>query len=77
MLSTELRSRLGIHGLMGHIASGVDPALGMERLGLLGVDRDGIVHLLDSFFSVPVRLYAINRRLCDFSGELSTEGPPP
>ena len=45
-LSAELRSRLGLHAFLGHIISGVDPALGLERLTFLGFDWDGTVHIL-------------------------------
>ena len=42
-LSTELRSRLGLHAFLGHLTSRVDPSPGMERLVLLGFDQDGTV----------------------------------
>ena len=49
--------------MLGHFASGVDPVPGIEPLTLLGVDRDGTVHLLHSFFSVAVGQYSTNRKL--------------
>ena len=55
----------------------MDPFLGLERLTLLGVNRDGTVHLLHLFFSVPVGPYYMDRRLLDFIGEFTSEGLPP
>ena len=48
----------------------------MERLTLIGVDWDGMVHVLHSLFSVPVGRYYTERKLLAFSGELPTEGIP-
>ena len=59
------------------IASGANPVQGMERLALLGVDRDGTVHLLNSFFYVLVGPYSTDRRLIDFVGEFPSEGLSP
>ena len=50
----ELRSGLGIHAFLSHMVFRVDPSPGMKRLALLGVDWYGMVHVLHSFFSVPV-----------------------
>ena len=75
-LSAELNSGRGLHDFLGHLAYRVDPAAGLEHLTLLGVDRDGTVHILHSFFSVPVGPYATTRRLLAFSGDLPTEVPP-
>ena len=70
-------SRQGIHAFLGNISYGVDPVPGMECLALLGVNQDGTVHILHSFFDVPVGRYSAERRLLAFSGELPTGGLPP
>ena len=75
-LYSEIRSGIGIYTLLWNLDSKVDPAPGMEHLALLGVDRDGRVHVLHSFFSIPVGRYSTERRLLDFSGDLSPEGIP-
>ena len=69
-LSSEILTGRGLHAFLGHLASGVEPYPGLERLYLLGVDREGTVHVLHSFFSVPVGCYSTERRLLDFNGEL-------
>ena len=46
VLLSELRSGRGLHAFSWHLSSGVDPAPGLERLTLLGVDRYGMVHIL-------------------------------
>ena len=45
-----------------------------DRLALMGVNLDGIVHLLQSFFSVTDVPYSMDRRLIAFSWEPSLEG---
>ena len=75
LISEELSPRRGIHAFLGHLASGVDPTLGLERLNLLGAERDGTVHVFHLFFSIPVGTYATTRWLYVFSGDLPTEGP--
>ena len=62
---------------MSHLASGVDPVPGFERLHLLGVYRYIMVHLVQSLFSVPVGLYSMARRLFACIGYLNGEGIPP
>ena len=64
------------HAFLGHIVSRVDPDLGLERLTLLGVDRDGTVHVSHLLFYVMVGPYDTDRRLLAFSGDLPMEGPP-
>ena len=39
-LPTEKRSGRGLHSFLAHLASGVDPVPGLERICLLGVDQD-------------------------------------
>ena len=76
-LSTEKRSRRGLHSFLEHIELGVDPVPGMERIFLLGVDQYGTVYLLHSLFSVPVDLYSKTRRLFACQGDMPGETPPP
>ena len=77
LLYAELRSLQGLHIFLSHLASRLEPAPGLERLALLGVDRDETMHILHSFFSVPVKWYSTERRLLAFSGEISMEWLPP
>ena len=75
-MSTEKRSRRGLHSFLEHIELGVDPVPGMERIFLLGVDQYGTVYLLHSLFSVPVDLYSKTRRLFACQGDMPGETPP-
>ena len=36
----------------------MDLSLGIERLALMGIDLDGMLHLLHSFFSIPLGPYS-------------------
>ena len=45
-----------MHSFLAHLASGVDPVPGFERVGILQVNPDGTVHVLHFMFSVPVDL---------------------
>ena len=45
-LSIELRFERGHHALLSHLTSGLDPDPGLECLTLIGVYRDGAVHVL-------------------------------
>ena len=56
LLSTENRSSCGINSFLRHLASGVDLFPVFERVELMQVEQDGMVHLLHSLFSVPVGL---------------------
>ena len=49
VLYLELRSGRGLQAFLEHLASGVDPYPGLERLALLGDNRDGTMHLLHLF----------------------------
>ena len=60
-----------------HIAYGVEPAPGMERLSLLEVDWYRMVHKLHFFLSVAVGRYSTEIKLLAFSGKLPPEGLPP
>ena len=52
----------------------MDPDPELERIDLIGVDRDITVHVLHSFFSVPVGPYSTVKRIYAFSGDLTTYG---
>ena len=75
-LSLELRTWRGLHAFLRHITSGVDPVPGMERLTLLGVDRDDTMDLLHLLFSIPVGPYSANWRLLAFVRDIPSEGIP-
>ena len=62
-LLLEICSGRGLHAFFRHLASGVDPAPGLERLNLLGGDQDVTVHPLYSFLSVPAGLFSTYRQL--------------
>ena len=55
---------------------GVDPVPGLDRICLLGFDRDGTVHLLHLLFSFPVELYSLARRLFACKGDLPDKHLP-
>ena len=77
LLSLKKRSGRGVESFLAHLASGVDPVPGFERVGLLQVEPDGMVHVLHSMLSVPVDIYSTARRLFACRGELPLEGLPP
>ena len=52
-LPTVKRSVRGIHYFLDKITLGVDHIPVLERVTLVGVDPDGMVHLLHSLFYVP------------------------
>ena len=64
------------HDFLGHLASGLDPAPGLELLALLGFDWDITVYIFHSFLSVPFVPYATTRLVFAFIRYLPTEGPP-
>ena len=53
-----LENHLGrkIHSFLAHLASGVDPITGLDRVALIGVDQDGMGHLMHLLLSVPANL---------------------
>ena len=55
-LSLEKRSVQGIHELLAQLALGVDLTPGLKWMTLVGVNPDGMVHLLHSIFSVRAEL---------------------
>ena len=76
-LTTERRTVRGLYSFLSHLVSGVDPVPGFERICLIWVDPDRMLHLMHLLFSVPVGLYSTARRLFDCVGELNEEGLPP
>ena len=62
-LSLEESLGQGIHSFLDQIALGVELVPGLERVTLVGVESDGMVHLLHSLFSVQVKLYSTSRWL--------------
>ena len=55
----------------------MDLFTGLEKITLLGVDRDRMVHLLKFLLSIPVSLFLTIQRLFACMGELPTEPLPP
>ena len=47
----------GIQYFLAQLASGVDLVPGLERVILVGVNPDGMVHLMHSLLSVRVDFY--------------------
>ena len=54
----------------------MDPIPKYGRLALLGVDRDGTVHLLHLLLSVSVIIYSMSRWLFACLGGFPTKGLP-
>ena len=75
-LSLEESLGQGIHSFLDQIALGVELVPGLERVTLVGVESDGMVHLLHSLFSVQVELYLTSRWLFACQGELPAKGLP-
>ena len=57
-LSLEKCSGQWIHSFLAHLASGVDLIPSLEWVHLIGVNLDGMVHLLHSLFYIRVDLYS-------------------
>ena len=65
-----------MHSFLAHLALGEVLVPGLERVTLVGVDKDRRVHLMHSLFSVRVNKYSIECRLFDYVGELPAKGLP-
>ena len=76
-LFSEKRSGRGINSFLAQLASGVELIHGLERVTLVRVDLDGMVHLLHSPFYIQVDLYSASQRIFDCQGALTAEPPPP
>ena len=66
----------GLHTFLLLLALREVPVPGLEKVTLLGVDKDGRVHLMHSLFSVRVNVYSTECRLFACVGELPAEGLP-
>ena len=75
LLSDKLSVR-GINSFLEQVAPGVDRIHGLERVTLVGIEPDEMVHLFHSLFSVPFGLYSTIQRLFAFRGEFPDEGLP-
>ena len=70
----EKRLGWGIYSFLVQLASGVDPVPGIKWVTLVGVDTDGMVHLMYSLFSVWVGIYLTRRCLFACLGDLPVKG---
>ena len=75
-LSAEKRSVWGIHSFLTQLTLGLDPVPGLDRVTLVGVDLDVMVHLMHSILSVWVDIYLAIRRLFSCLGDLPAKGLP-
>ena len=64
-LPLDKRSVRGLHSFLAQLALGVDHIPGLDRVNLLGVDPDGMVHLFHSLLSVLIDIYSTSRCLFD------------
>ena len=69
-LTSGKRSGRGFHYFMDRLALGVDHIPCLEKVTLVGVDPYGMVHFLNSLFSVPVKLFSTSRRIFACQGDL-------
>ena len=76
-LSSEKRSGWGVQSILAQLVLVLDLIPGLERVALVRLDPDRMVHLLNSLLSVRVDLYLTSRRLFTFQGEFSAEVLPP
>ena len=75
-LSSEIRSVRGNHSLLAQLASGLDLILCLERVNLVGVDLDRMLHLFHALFFVWVDLYSTIRRIFSYRRKMHVEGLP-
>ena len=67
----------GVHSFLSHLALGEVPFPDLERVTLVGVDKDRRVHLMHSLFSICVDVYSTEFCLLVCLGKLPAEGFPP
>ena len=77
ILVARFRSGRGIHSFLVQLALGVDHIPVPERLNLVGVNPDEMLHLFQLLFSVLVDIYSTRQCLFACRGELTAEGLPP
>ena len=70
----EERTGRLLHAFLLHLALGEVPVPGLEKVTLVGVDKDGRVHLMHSLFSVRVNVDSTECPLFTCIGELPAEG---
>ena len=75
-LSMEKRSVQGIQSFLAKLTLGVDLIPILERVTLVGINPDGMLHLIHLLFSVRVNLYLNSLCLFACMGELLAEGLP-
>ena len=73
---TDLRKGGGLHAFLGRLTAEAAPVPEIAELTILGVNRDGVSHILHLLFSIPVGPYHPNRRLFGRRGEIPPEGLP-
>ena len=73
----EERTGRGLHSLLSHLALGEVPVPGLERVTLVGVNKDRKVHIIHSLFSIRVYVYSTECHLFACLGEQPVEGLPP
>ena len=59
----EERTGRGLHSFLFYLVLGEVPAPGLERVTLVGVNKDGRVHLMHSLFSFRAEVYSTECRL--------------
>ena len=72
----EERTGRGLHAFLLYLAFGEVTVSGLEKITLVGVDKDGRVYLMHLLFSVRVNIYLTECRLFACVGELPAEPPP-
>ena len=77
VLSLEKRSGWGFHYFLEQLVLVMYHIPGLERVTLVEVDPDGMVHLMHLLLSVWVDIYLTSRRLFACLGELPANGLPP
>ena len=73
----EARTGQGMNSFLSHFELGEVPVPGLERVTLVGAEKDGRVHLIHLLFSVCVDVYLAECCLFACLGELTAEGLPP
>ena len=66
----------GLHSFLEHLTLGEVPVPGLEQVTLVGIDKDGRVHLMHLLFSVCVDVYSTECRLFACLRKLPTKPPP-
>ena len=75
-LTSDKHPGQGVHSFLSQLASAVYHIPVLERVIILGVDPDRMVHLLHSLLSVRVELYSTSRRIFACQSELLSKVLP-